>query len=141
MKSQILNSTARLSFALVAALLSGASATCKAYVYSKVDFKARAAKSTDIVIGTVAAVSDGTCAFQSRCANVEIIGVAKGAVKSKEIKVLFDGPIAEFSPHCCQVGVTYLFFLLPVANSNYYESGDGPFGIYRLGTNKADEGN
>src|SRR4051812_45303102 len=85
MRSQIRISSVFLSFTLALALLIGPS--CKANVYTKVDFKTRAANAADILIGTVVSTSSGICAYQSRCAKVEVISVAKGSVSAKEVQV------------------------------------------------------
>jgi len=91
----------------------------------------RKVDTSDIVlIARVVAVDDGKCLDMYRCAKLSVSTVLKGDVP-REFAVLFDGPIAEADPPCCDVGQTYLFFLKK-AKGPYFQSVNGPFGVYRV---------
>ena len=120
-------------FRCFALALVGAMSVPLVHAYDSTDrgFACRASISSDILVGEVMHVSEGTCEFDSRCATVRVLSTAKGT-HSPEIRILFAGPISELNPVCCEAGATYLFYLTKVDGSELYESSDGVYGIYRL---------
>ena len=84
-----------------------------------------------VVIGKVASVSSEDCYRGSRCAKILISSVLKGDSKGS-ITFLFDGPIHEFRPKCCEIGTTYLFFLERIDDARF-RSMNGYFGVYSMG--------
>lgn len=85
-----------------------------------------------VLIGKVISVTSKKCIGMSSCASVVIRSTLKGA-PAKDIEIMFDGPIAESDPLCCKVGSTYLMFLKNV-KGKYYQSTNGPYGIYLTNT-------
>jgi hypothetical protein len=83
-----------------------------------------------VLIARVVTIDDGDCLHMYRCAKLSVSTVLKGDVP-RVFSVLFDGPIAEADPLCCAAGQTYLFFLKK-AKGSYFQSVNGPFGIYRV---------
>ena len=101
-------------------------------VYLEISLKEKVEKSSLVVIGKVVSTTyyDDKCMADHRCADVTISEVLKGHGK-KEIRVVFDGPLSEANPLCCEVGASYLFFVTRVGE-NYYATVNGPYGIYKL---------
>lgn len=88
-------------------------------------------ESSDLVlVASVVAVDGWECLGMHRCARLNVATTLKGTAPV-DMAVLFDGPIAEENPLCCEVGQTYLFFLKRTKGS-YFQSTNGPFGIYRV---------
>ncbi len=81
-----------------------------------------------VLIVKVVSVSSKECTGMSRCASVKVQSTLKGAAP-KDIEIMFDGPMAESDPLCCKIGTTYLVFLKNV-KGKYYQSTNGPYGIY-----------
>jgi hypothetical protein len=81
-----------------------------------------------VLIVKVISVTSKECIGMSSCASVRIKSTLKGA-PTKDIEIMFDGPIAESDPLCCKVGSTYLVFLKNV-KGKYYQSTNGPYGTY-----------
>jgi len=90
----------------------------------------KAKRSNIVIIGHIVSVSKLDCPDGYICADVAIDSVLKGKEKEK-VRILFDGPIVEFNPLCCEEGSYYLFFLTKL-KSNIYESANGPYGVYKL---------
>jgi hypothetical protein len=88
-------------------------------------------KRSDIVlIGRVTSISESFCFKEFRCADVQMLEVLKGK-KNQIVRVLWDGPIAEFNPACCALNAHYLFFLKRRKN-NFYETVNAFHGVYEL---------
>ncbi|WP_413624406.1 hypothetical protein [Luteibacter sp. Lutesp34] len=88
-------------------------------------------ESSDLVLmASIVAVGDGECLAMHRCARLNVATMLKGKAPV-DMAVLFDGPIAEENPLCCEVGQTYLLFLKRTKGA-YFQSTNGPFGIYRV---------
>ena len=109
---------------------------CKVYSYDSVDqgFEWRTKNSDAVVVGEVVSVTDGGCAYESRCAEIRPLSVLKGE-GSQRMLVLFEGPVSILNPVCCVEGATYLFYLRKIERSSgpqYFESVDGVFSVYRL---------
>jgi hypothetical protein len=83
-----------------------------------------------VLMASVVAIGDGECLGMYRCARLDVATTLKGKAPV-DMAVLFDGPIAEENPLCCEVGQTYLFFLKRTKGA-YFQSTNGPFGIYRV---------
>jgi hypothetical protein len=70
-----------------------------------------------------------------RYARVHIDSILKGKPPER-LDVMFGGSIAEENPDCCEVGKTYLFFLVKDKSVNRrsdgFESVNGPHGIYPI---------
>src|SRR5262245_4820856 len=66
----------------------------------------KVAASDVVAIARVLAVDEGPCMEMSRCARLGVSTTLKGK-PSSEMVVLFDGPVAEFDPPCCEVGRAY----------------------------------
>jgi hypothetical protein len=64
-------------------------------------------------------------------ARVHVDRVLKGKPPD-QLDVLFRGMVAEFDPDCCEVGKSYLFFLVKQKRIGRFESVNGPFGIYPI---------
>lgn len=113
-------------FLAVALLLSSGAGICNQYKELTLSQKVDA--SDTVLIARVASVYKNGCLKMNSCARLKILTVLKGK-SSENMAVLFDGPIAESDPLCCEVGHDYLFFLKRV-NGIYYQSSNGPFGVY-----------
>ena len=97
--------------------------------YKEATLGQKVANSDQVIIGQVASTSQTDCLPSFSCATVNIVKRLKGG-EVPQVVVLFDGPIAEQNTICCKVGATYLFFLKHV-KASYYESENGPYGIYQ----------
>lgn len=97
--------------------------------YKEATLGQKVAHSDVVLIGQVVSTSQSDCLASYSCATIKIVKRLKGGEVSK-VAVLFDGPVAEENPLCCKVGATYLFFLKH-AKTAYYESANGPYGIYQ----------
>lgn len=94
----------------------------------------KASHSDLVAIARVQSLSDTRCGTSTRCAGIEVLRVLQGK-NVEEPLVLFDGEIAEENPACCVVGHYYLFFL-KLTKTGFYESVNGPYGIYELPASK-----
>jgi hypothetical protein len=101
-----------------------------AYQVTEMTLEEKSKSSDLVVIAKVLSVSLPNCNRESRCAKILITSTLKGASKGN-VFVLFEGPISEFNPRCCEAGNTYLFFLEQLDDS-YFRSMNGPFGIYPI---------
>ena len=110
------------SFALVQP-----SAHCNSY--REASFDKKAINSDLVFVGRVRSTTKN-CMPLTSCATVEIMTSLKGKYINNVV-VLYGGAISEMQPLCCEVGHTYLFFLEEVRDT-YFQSVDGPFGIYVL---------
>lgn len=97
--------------------------------YREISLGAKVANSDLVIIGQVVSTSKSDCLNLFSCATVKINTRLKGS-EGSTVKVLFHGPTAEEDPICCQVGATYLFFLQH-ARGAYYQSVNGPYGVYQ----------
>ena len=90
-------------------------------------------KTSDIIfIGKVISIdSEPIGKYQQKYAVVKITKSLYGIQGIKQIKVLFDGPISELNPLCCEIGFNYLF-MLKKYKDDYYETSNGPYGIYKI---------
>ena len=100
--------------------------------YKEFSLAQKVENSDVVLIVKVISVSSKECIGMSSCASVKIQSTLKGA-PTKDIEIMFDGPIAESDPLCCKVGSTYLVFLKNV-KGKYYQSTNGPYGIYVTNT-------
>lgn len=96
--------------------------------YKELSLVKKVEQSDLVLIVKIISVTSKDCIEMNSCASVKIQSVLKG-VPDKDIKMIFDGPIAELNPSCCKVGSTYLAFLKKVKDK-YYQSANGPYGIY-----------
>jgi hypothetical protein len=125
-KNRILIRKVRAALVLAIGL---SSAAASANQYKEATLGQKVANSDEVIIGQVTSTSQTDCLPSFSCATVNIVKQLKGSGASKVV-VLFDGPIAEQNPICCKVGATYVFFLKHV-KAIYYESANGPYGIYQ----------
>ena len=117
---------------VVAVLIMGAglcATIASANQYKEATLGQKVANSDEVIIGQVASTSQTDCLPSFSCATVNNVKRLKGG-EVPQVVVLFDGPIAEQNPICCKVGATYIFFLKHV-KAAYYESANGPYGIYQ----------
>ncbi|MGH8081688.1 MAG: hypothetical protein ACREP7_14020 [Lysobacter sp.] len=128
--SCVVRSTDRIKFlpALLMPMLFAGQAMANSY--PQADLESKVANSDWVAIAEVASVSSVACGGPTRCATLRARDVLKGEAKG-EVVVLFGGPISESNPLCCEVGATYLFLLKKNAQG-YFESVNGPFGIYKI---------
>lgn len=96
--------------------------------YKEATLGQKVANSDEVIIGQVVSTSQTDCLASFSCATIKVAQRLKGGEVS-EVAVLFAGPIAEENPNCCKVGATYVFFLKHI-KAAYYESANGPYGIY-----------
>ena len=85
-----------------------------------------------VVVGRVESTRDedvGGGAFEF--ARVRVETVLKGKPPD-QLDVMSKGTIEEFDPHCCAVGMVYVFFLAKQKGSGKFESVNGPYGIYPI---------
>ena len=108
-----------------------------AYDSADQGFDWRTENADQIFIGEVVAVTDGRCAFGSKCATVRVISQIKGE-RRETIKVLFGSTVSGYKILCCTKGGVYLFYLSrkEFAGAEYFESIDGIFGVYELDNRK-----
>lgn len=101
-------------------------------VFLEISLKEKVEQSNFVFIGKAVSIYDygDRCMAGYRCADVVISEVLKGHGE-KKVRVLFDGPLSEANPLCCEMGANYLFFVTSVGN-NYYVTVNGPYGIYKL---------
>lgn len=84
-----------------------------------------------VVIGSVISTKTETVSnIELEYARIRVDTVLKGKVPDS-VDVLAKGSISEMDPNCCEVGKTYLFFLVKSRNGKF-ESANGPFGIYPI---------
>ena len=114
-----------LTFALLLALWPGIAASNQV---REMSLTQKVGTSDIVLIARVVAVDDDACLASYRCAKLAVSTVLKGSVP-RTFAVLFDGPIAEANPMCCEPGKSYLFFLQK-AKGQYFQSVNGPYGIY-----------
>lgn len=98
--------------------------------YPELTLSEKVQASDIVVIARVVTVNAGGCPDMYRCARLTISTTLKGSPPATT-DVLFDGPLAEADPRCCEVGQSYLFFLKNVKGP-YFQSSNGPFGIYPI---------
>jgi hypothetical protein len=125
MQNSIKRMTATLLLTLVACFFSTSALSNQ---YKELTLRDKVDNSNIVLIGQVTSVSKSDCLNLNSCASIKTLKLLKGS-QLERISVLFDGPIAEDDPICCKVGSIYLFFLRRVKD-DYYESANGPYGIY-----------
>jgi len=103
-------------------------AMCNSYKEVSLDRKVEISEL--VVIAKVVSVSSVACGEKVSCAVVHVSDVLKGRAPP-EIVVIFEGPIAELNPPCCEIGSTYLFFLRGDGRG-HFESVNGPYGVYEI---------
>jgi hypothetical protein len=101
-----------------------------AYAVKELTLESKVKKSDIVFIGRVVSVSEQLCFKEFRCAEVEMLEVLKGN-KKWVVRVLWDSPIAEFNPACCDVGSHYLFFLKR-RKGVFFETVNAYHGVYEL---------
>ncbi|HJU41067.1 MAG TPA: hypothetical protein VJ724_15970 [Tahibacter sp.] len=106
------------------------SSASQGYSYEEMSLEDKAKASELVLIGQVSTIFEKGCKSRYTCASLKVVNVVKGVPKGG-IFVLFDGPIAEWNPECCEVGVSYLFFLKHL-DGNFFSSTDGPYGVYKV---------
>ena len=99
--------------------------------YKELSLVKKVERSDLILIIKVISVTSKNCIEMNRCASVKIRSALKG-MPGKDIRIIFDGPIAELNPLFCKVGSTYLAFLKKIKDE-YYQSTNGSYGIYEAG--------
>lgn len=87
-------------------------------------------KSDMIAIGTVKTINPRKETDRFKIASIKINRILKGDKKSY-VFFLYDGPISEAHPKCCDLGEKYLFFLIKVKDENYVST-NGRYAVLRL---------
>ena len=86
-----------------------------------------------VIVGEVAGLSNRVVGeIREKFAKVTVTATLKGQSLGS-VSVMYSGPISELNPNCCEVGRSYVFFLRNFGTGEY-ESADGRFGIYPIGS-------